>query len=648
MTTIKNVLIVEDETAHFELIERGFEKRKDEFHLQRAACLAEALYIIETYPPDIIISDWKLPDGVGTSLIFKDSRNHLKIPIILMTSFGNESFAVEAIKLGVLDYVVKSPEILADLPHLIDRTMREYSLICERIEIEDKVNKLSIAVAQSSVIVVITDTNGIIEYVNPMFEKVTGYSSGFAIGKNTSILKSGYSSTELYKSLWGTIKSGEQWRGEFVNKKSDGSLYWEDSSISPVFDTAGNITNYLKIGEDISLKKRMELDLKTALGKAEESNRLKTSILANMNHELRTPLMGILGMSQLLTEELIEISHKDMVARIQSSGKRLMNTLNSILDLSELESDPSWIQFSEHPISSNLEYLLDEYKQSALEKGLFFNIEIIEKNLFGIIYEKFFNQAILNIVDNAVKYTVSGGITITVDKEMIQDALWGKIFIADTGIGIEENHLGLIFQEFRQVSEGFSRNYEGSGLGLSIAKKMIEVMNGQLNVDSDLGKGTTFTVWFPAALGNYGSDDQTIQLKSEEVKIIDAKANISYVNVCVLYVEDNIINQEVTKMFLKNTAEIDCAQSGTTAIKMAQKKKYSIILMDINLSASRDGIEISNEIRKLPGYKDTPIIATTGFASNADREKFKAHGLNGVLVKPFTKEDLIQTINDFH
>jgi len=301
--------------------------------------ISEALVQITLFKPDLIISDWKLPDGNGTELIFKDSNSNLTIPIILMTSYGNENFAVEALKLGVIDYIVKSPEIFSDIVHICERAFWEWETITEKRKMGDRIRKLSSAVEQSKVMVMITDIYGTVEYVNPKFELVTGYSIDEAIGKKASLTKSDFTKVEVFEDLWTTIKSGKEWKGEFLNKKKNGDLYWEAVSITPIRDENGYITNFLKIGEDITQSKKLQLELENALEKAEESVRLKSSILANMNHELRTPLMVILGMSELLIDDISDDAQKQMLVRVVESGKRLMNTLNSILDLSEIESE---------------------------------------------------------------------------------------------------------------------------------------------------------------------------------------------------------------------------------------------------------------------------------------------------------------------
>lgn len=501
MNSIKRILIVEDEIAHFELIERGFERRQSEFTLKRAVNISEALIQINLFNPHLIISDWKLPDGNGTELILKDSRGNTTLPIILMTSYGNENFAVEALKLGVVDYIVKSPETFSDMVHICERTFREWEAILEKRKMEDRIRKLSSAVEQSKVIVMITDIYGTVEYVNPKFEQVTGYSINEVVGRKASLIKSDSTDPEIFTNLWLTIKSGKEWKGEFLNKKKDGDLYWEAVTITPIRDENGYITNFLKIGEDITESKNLQIELEKALLKAEESVRLKNSILANMNHELRTPLMVILGMNQLLIDEITDDSHKQMLERVIESGKRLMNTLNSILDLSEIESDKTSFKLTEYSLDQNLEILFTSYAKKAKERELNFNYQINSNGLIILVYERFFEQTLVNLIDNAIKYTPTGSINITVDKVIIDNQSWAKFCIKDTGIGIAKENLDLIFEEFRQVSEGMNRSFEGSGLGLTVVKKMIEVMHGNIEVESELGKGSVFTVRFPVIYG---------------------------------------------------------------------------------------------------------------------------------------------------
>lgn len=643
----KKILIVEDDISHFELIERGFEKQYYNFKIKRAASLSEAVGLINEFNPDLIISDWKLPDGNGTDLIIRDQKGNIVIPLVLMTSYGNEIFAVEAIKLGVLDYIVKSPEVFAEMHHIANRNLRDWNNIVEKRKLEENVNKLSKAVEQSKVIVMITNIDGEIEYINPKFESVTGYSMEEVFGKKPSILKSGEMPVEVYNELWQSIRSGQEWRGEMKNKTKNNSFYWESVSITPIRDNNGYITNFIKIAEDITEKKQMEWELKAALDRAEESSSLKTSILSNMNHELRTPLMGILGMTELLLEEIVDETHAHMLKRIKSSGKRLMNTLNSILDLSELESDKSLLKLSDYVLGNNIHNLLSQYEILANERNIDFSFEIRTDNLLVHIYERFFEQALFNIVDNAIKYTDRGSVKIIVDKEMIDGKEWAKIIIQDTGIGISNNHLKIIFDDFRQGSEGISRNYEGAGLGLTVSYKMLQVMNGNITVKSKINEGSEFIIWLPVATH---SSEENIERNENDYETIEnnfkSSSSFEGEKPSILSVEDNIINQEVTKLFLSTIADVDTANTGNLAVEKAKEKKYSIILMDIHLGPGMDGIQATQEIRKINGYESTPIIAVTGYATEVDKEKFLAFGLSNIIVKPFNKEDIIRMISE--
>ncbi|KUO61059.1 hypothetical protein APF79_12965 [bacterium BRH_c32] len=645
MLSANKILVVEDELAHFELIERGFEKRKNEFVLRRAINLEEAHKAIIEFQPNLIISDWKLPDGNGTDLIIKDSHDYLKVPIILMTSYGYETFAVEAMKLGVLDYIVKSPDIFFDMAHIAERTLREWDTIVEKRKIEDRLRKLSTAVEQSHVINVITDTNGVIEYVNPIFETITGYKSVEVLGGTPSLLKSGKMERTLYNDLWTTILAGNEWKGELHNKRKNGELYWESASISPIKDETGRITNFLKVSEDINEKKKMEMELKYALEKAEESNRLKSSILSNMNHEFRTPLMGILGMTELLIEEIDDENHEQMLERVRASGKRLMTTLNSILDLSELESDRTFFKLSEYSIDDFFIPFLKKFNKTAEERNLPFSYEIKNPDLALLVYERFFEQVLTNIIENSFKYTTSGHIKVIIESVDLDSKLWAKISIEDTGIGIAPENFDLIFEEFRQASEGMSRNYEGSGLGLTIAKKMIEVMKGSISVISKENVGSTFTILLPAMKIAKQTKEEEKEKWNTTINDIRKKVFVpAGGKPLILFVEDNKLNQEVTKLFLKDLALVDCVSDGRSAINIVNEKLYSLILMDINLGAGMDGIEATRQIRQIRGYEKTPIIAVTGYASNSDREKFIAFGLTDILVKPFNKDEILELV----
>jgi CheY-like chemotaxis protein len=246
-----------------------------------------------------------------------------------------------------------------------------------------------------------------------------------------------------------------------------------------------------------------------------------------------------------------------------------------------------------------------------------------------------FRQIINNLINNAIKFTNSGGIDIEVDTEKDKLIEYAVIKVKDTGIGIASKDQSLIWEEFRQASEGRSRNFEGSGLGLTITRKFVEKLNGTISVQSEIGKGSTFTIKIPIY--------KRLVIKENNVsyKIVDREVIPS-----ILLVEDDPTNSQVIKFFLKNMYDVDIAQTGIESIKMAKEKDYSLILMDINLGKDMNGLTAAKEIKKIPGKKKIPIVAVTAFAMTGDKEEFLNEGLDAYIAKPFNKTQIISLIEE--
>lgn len=251
--------------------------------------------------------------------------------------------------------------------------------------------------------------------------------------------------------------------------------------------------------EDIALRKIIERQLREAKEKAEELNRLKSSLLGNMSHEFRTPLIGIIGFSELLQESLNENELQHMASCINKSGKRLLSTLNSILSLSDLEAGKLTPRLESYPINPLLQQVLTLFEWEIKDKKLLLDVCLPEVSPVVITDKLFLEQVLIYLVGNAIKYTQQGSITISVCRcEREDGSKRVNIAVTDTGIGIEEGQKKLIFEEFRQASEGFTRKYEGTGLGLTLAKKMTDLIGGEISVHSILNVGSTFTLNVPA------------------------------------------------------------------------------------------------------------------------------------------------------
>lgn len=377
---------------------------------------------------------------------------------------------------------------------LFDGFVRDVS-DSKKAEIE--LQKLSEAVAQSPASIIITDLQGNIEYVNKTFEDKTGYVLHEVYGENPRILKSGYTTKEEYKVLWDTILSGKTWHGEISNKKKNGELYWEEALISPVKDKDGKTINYLAVKQDITEKKKMIHDLIAAKVEAEKANKLKSEFLAQMSHEIRSPLNVVMSMSDLIKEELSKQLTEDQIRYfegIASAGRRIVRTISLILNLSELQVGTYKPTFKNINLLNNVfDEIQIQYFLIAKEKGLDFNIRCNVSNpvVFGDSYS--LNQVFLNLVDNAIKYTSQGTVTVLIDKN---DKGHLCVCVEDSGIGISPEFMDMIFEPFTQEDRGYTRRYEGNGLGLALVKRYCDLNNADIAFESSKGEGSKFTVIF--------------------------------------------------------------------------------------------------------------------------------------------------------
>lgn len=505
--------------------------------------------------------------------------------------------------------------------------------VTEKRRSEDQLKLLSLSINQSNSGIVITDLNGNIEYVNDTFCSLTGYSKEELIGKNPKILKSGYTSKETYQRLWESITLGKQWTGEFLNKRKDGTLYWESARISPVKDEQGKITNFIGIKDDITQLKKLLDEIKIAKAKAEEANRLKTNFLANMSHELRTPLVGILGCASMIAEDTKEPLTQELANIINKSGQRLHETLNAILDLTRLETETLPVDLKSVNILPLIRSTYELFLNEAKLKGLTFYLDVDEEDIFAFADMNLLKSVLSQLISNAIKYTDIGGVSIRAFKNE------NKIIIkvVDTGIGIPHSYRDIIFEPFRQVSEGYNRQFEGSGLGLTLTKKYVKMMNGRIWFDSKIGEGSTFFVELNASEKNF-------ELISEQVLFKTDKPDFSSKQ--VLLVEDDPINIQTITAFIGNLVQLTSVNNADDAIEVVKNKNFDLILMDIGLNGGKNGLDVVTEIRLLPQYHSTPIVAVTAYAMDSDRDKMLSFGCTHYLAKPFPRKQLIDLLEE--
>jgi PAS domain S-box-containing protein len=369
--------------------------------------------------------------------------------------------------------------------------------VTERNKIEEELRKLSVAVEQSPAVVVITDKDGNISYVNPKFVQLTGYEYQEVIGKNPRILRSEEQPREFYENLWDTILAGGEWRGEFHNKRKDGSLYWESASISPVKDSKGIITNFIAVKEDITERKRILEELKQKNTALEKLDQLKSDFVSMVSHELRTPLsITKEGISLVLDGVTGSINPKQ--SKILTTSKnnidRLARIINSLLDISKIESGRVELKKKNVDFRGLIRNVFAAFENKAKEKGLELRINLPKEQGPDLyIDEDRIIQVFTNLIGNAIKFTERGHIDVSLaqkDEEV-------EFTISDTGIGIAAEELPRVFNKFLQFGRAAGAGEKGTGLGLSIAKGLIELHRGRIWVESEPGKGTKFIFTLP-------------------------------------------------------------------------------------------------------------------------------------------------------
>ncbi len=411
-------------------------------------------------------------------------------------------------------------------------------------------------------------------------------------------------------------------------------------------DVDGHIRKILWVSEDIDKEKKDRERLIDMSERAMAASEAKSSFLSNMSHEIRTPINAVLGMNEMILRESSEDSVIEYAQSVRTAGNTLLGIINDILDFSKIEAGKMEILPVEYDLSSVINDLVNMIQTRVEDKGLLLKLEISEdvpKLLYGD--EVRIKQVITNILTNAAKYTEKGNVTFCVDFEKTEkeDQIALKVAVKDTGIGIKPEDMAKLFSKFDRIEEERNRHVEGTGLGMSITKKLLEMMGSSLEVESVYGEGSVFSFrlmqrvvkWEP--LGDYEAAYRAAL--SERTKY---KEKFTAPEALVLVVDDTPMNLTVFKSLLKMTkVQIETSERGEDAIRLAAEKKYDILFLD-HMMPDKDGIETLHEMRDLSGSpnSDTPAICLTANAISGAREKYLAAGFDDYLTKPIDAEKL--------
>lgn len=486
-------------------------------------------------------------------------------------------------------------------------------------------------------IVAITDHTGAITYCNNKFCDISGYSQDELIGANHRILNSGHHDATFFSDLYSTISKGRVWRGTIRNRRKDGSIYWVDTTIVPALGADLKPESYTSIRFEVTAHIKALADLATAREAAERAVQAKNDFIANMSHEVRTPLNGVIGLASALAAGRLSSREKDMVDLIQKSGEALRRILDDILDLSKIQAEKMPLVEESFDLQVEVKAAAELMRPKADEKGLTFSVAFDDKAEGWFIGDAVrIRQIISNLASNAVKFTESGTVSVRVSVTDDAEASHLAIDVEDTGIGFDADAAPRLFNPFVQADASIARRYGGTGLGLSISRAIAELMGGEIAARSEIGVGSLFQVRIPVRRAQESLPAQAAGASSLGERQVD-----------ILLVEDHPTNQMVVAFLLDPFGvNLTIAENGLEALKIMETMAFDIVLMDMQMPVM-DGLAAIREIRALEsrqGKRPIPIAMMTANTSDAHHREAVEVGADHFIAKPVTLETLLKGI----
>ena len=440
-----------------------------------------------------------------------------------------------------------------------------------------------------------------------------------------------------------------KWRYKKIESERNKELEMANIKLAVYNKKLTQAINNNTIAETAELEKvnNIIVELRKSLKKAEESNYLKNAFMGSMSHQIRTPLSGIMGFSDLLEVELAVMGNEELyeyAKNINESGSKLMNLISNIIDISSIEANILELNISTCDLNEIFKEVEANYLFQAKEKGLVYKTKL-NADLPKVYADTGSLVKALNVImDNAIKYTEKGFVTISTSYNSNNNT--ATIEIKDKGVGIDEETLQMLLTSFEYKKHGSSLTYQGHGLGLIIAHRLITLMNSKLEITSEIGVGTNVSVTLPC-IQEIEDDDNSDDLTKKEASIISAP---EYGRIKIFIVEDDRMNRLVLEKMLKKTGEITTAIDGKDTLKIIEKsnkagKLFDVMLFDINLPVPWDGIKLMHEVKKkYPDYKNIPFIAQTAYAMAGDKGSYLEAGFNDYIAKPIIKTELLTMI----
>ena len=652
-----SVLVVDDNPDNLRLLvglltEKGYKVRP-------APNGALALTSVQSTLPDLILLDIKMPemDGYEVCRLLKADEKTRHVPILFISALSEVADKIKGFNIGAVDYITKPfqyEEVLArvhthvslsrmhrQLEHLVMERTAELTRTIERLDDEIKERKLAEeersrffeAIRQSDESIVITDSKGTIEFVNPAFEKKTGYSREEVLGENPRILQSGKHDPAFYREMWSSLIKGKTWEGELINKKKNGDLFVEKVTISPVFDDQGKIINYISVKHDVTKQRALEEQLRHAQ-KMETVGRLAGGVA----HDFNNMLSVILGTTELiLRRDDIDGKILQYLRQIQGAAKRSADITQQLLAFSRKQViDPKVVNLN--PLVKDITRMLARLLGEDIDI-LFFpeedigNIKVDTGQLHQIVSNLCINAR--DAMPDGGKLTIETA-NVTFSEEYCRfnagfiPGNFVMLAISDNGTGIDKEIMIHIFEPFFTTKE----EGKGTGLGLASVYGAVKHNKGFINVYSEPGLGTTFKLYFP----RYAKKDEAIEDTGSEVKPMDP--------VDILLVEDNDMVRTLTKTMLETLGHTVCsAETPEKALAICAdgENNFDLLLSDV-IMPQMSGQELKKSIEALQPSINTLFMS--GYTANV----IAHHGVLNkdicFLQKPFSMGDLAKKVRE--
>jgi len=515
----------------------------------------------------------------------------------------------------------------------VERQITTMTDITVRKNAEDQLKMLSLVASSTTSGVVINDNHGQVEWINNAFEKITGYSLKDVAHKHLGdTLKGELTDVAIIERSRELSRNKQSFEVDLLVYRKDGQPLWVSVINSVILDKEGKVDKYIEVIIDITAKKKVEIELISAKEKALQLNRAKDMFISVMSHEIRTPLNAVIGMSHLLIDDNPLESQKENLNILKFSAENLMTLINDVLDFTKIETGNIQLEQANVDLRHMVQSIVSSMQYKATEKGIYLKYTVDEAVPDLVIGDSArLIQILLNLAGNSVKFTEKGGVTIDLKVlEVSNQSVRIRFAVTDTGIGIAADKINTIFESFKQAEADTTRKYGGTGLGLPISKRLVELHDSRINVDSVPGQGSTF--WFIITFNRAKSQIISSNNKME----IGLRLN-------VLVVDDNQINRIlVNKVLKKWGTTVDFAENGQEAVnKVETNKNYDVVLMDVHMPIM-GGLEATQIIRAKPEayFQQLPIVALTASMLSNEVNEMTKSGMNDFILKPFEPKTL--------